>query len=144
MSLTVFERLDMRLMNVITAYLYGSIDNNIYMKILKRFRLPKKNNTKPSSMCSIKLQRFLYGLKQSEYMWYNRLSKHTLKEGYWNNSICSCIFIKKLETGFAIIVVFVDDLNFVGTLEQLTRTTKYLEKDFEMKDIEKIKFYLIL
>ena len=37
------------------------------------------------------------------------------------------IFIKKLETGFAIIAVYVDDLNIVGTLEELTRTTSYLK-----------------
>ena len=43
-------------MDVITAYLYGYIDNDIYMKIPKGFRLPKANNTKLCSMCSIKLQ----------------------------------------------------------------------------------------
>ena len=32
-SLVLPERLDMRLMNVITTYLYGSMDNDIYMKI---------------------------------------------------------------------------------------------------------------
>ena len=32
-SLTVFEGLDMRLMDVVTAYLYESIDTNIYIKI---------------------------------------------------------------------------------------------------------------
>ncbi|KAL6311157.1 hypothetical protein AAG906_025503 [Vitis piasezkii] len=53
-----------RLMDVITAYLYGSMDNDIYMKIPKGFKLPDANNTKPRSMYSIKLQRSLYGLKQ--------------------------------------------------------------------------------
>ena len=38
------------------------------------------------------------------------------------------IFIKKSETGFAIIVVYVDDLNLVGTSEELTRTINYLKK----------------
>ena len=75
-------------------------------------------------------------------MWYNRLSEYLLKEGYVNNPICPCIFIKKLETGFAIIVVYVDDLNLVGTLEELTRTTNYLKNEFEMKDLGKTKFYL--
>ncbi|KAL6315465.1 hypothetical protein AAG906_000757 [Vitis piasezkii] len=89
----------------------------------------------PHSMYSIKLQRSLYGLKQSGRMWYNRLSEYLLKEGYVNKPICSCIFIKKSETGFAIIVVYVDDLNLVGTPEELTRTTNYLKKEFEMKDL---------
>ena len=93
-------------------------------------------------MCSIKLQRSLYGLKQFKRMWYNHLSEYLLKEGYANNPICPCIFIKKLETGFAIIVVYVDDLNLIGTPEELTRTTKYLKNEFEMKDLGKTKFCL--
>ena len=46
----------MRLMNVITAYLYESIDNDIYMKIPEGFKLLEEDNTKPRSRCSIKLQ----------------------------------------------------------------------------------------
>lgn len=34
-SLVVREKLDMRLMDVVTAYLYGSLDNEIFMKIPK-------------------------------------------------------------------------------------------------------------
>ena len=50
-------------------------------------------------------------------MWYNRLSQYLLKEGYVNNSIFPCIFIKKVATGFAIIVVYVNDLNLIETPE---------------------------
>ena len=46
----------MRLMDVIIAYLYGSIDNNIYMKISRGFKSLEANNIKPCNMCSIKLQ----------------------------------------------------------------------------------------
>ncbi|WJZ87906.1 hypothetical protein VitviT2T_007251 [Vitis vinifera] len=77
-------------------------------------------------------------------MWYNRLSEYLLKEGYVNNHICRCIFIKKSKIGFAIIAVYVDDLNLVGTLEELTKTTNYLKKEFEMKDLGKTKFCLSL
>ena len=114
----------------------------MYMKIPKIFKLPGANSTKPHNMYSIKLQRSLYGLKQSRRMWYNRLSEYLLKEWYVNNPICSCIFIKKSETGFAIIIVYVDNLNLVGTHEELTRTTNYLKKEFEMKDLGKTKFCL--
>ena len=61
-------------------------------------------------------------------MWYNRLSEYSLKKWYVNNPICPWIFIKKLETRFSIIVVYVDDLNPIGVPEELTRTTKYLKK----------------
>ena len=65
----------MRLMNVFITYLYGSMDNDIYIKIPKGFKLLEANYTKSCSMYSIKLQRSLYGLKQSGRMWYNRLSE---------------------------------------------------------------------
>ena len=61
-------------------------------------------------------------------MWYNRLSEYLLKEGYVNNPICPCIFIKKLEIRFTIIAVHVDDLNLIGTPKELTRTINYLKK----------------
>ena len=139
-SLAVSEEFDMRLMDVITAYLYGSIDSDIHMKIPEGFKLPEAVSTKPRSMLSIKLQRSLYGLKQSGRMWYNGLSEYLLKEEYVNNPICPCVFIKKSETGFAIIAVYVDDLNLVGTPEELTKTAEYLKKEFEMKDLGKTKF----
>ena len=64
-SLAVSEGLDMCLMDVVIAYLYGSLDVNVYMKIPEGFTLPEVMNSKPRSMYSIKLQRSLYGLKQS-------------------------------------------------------------------------------
>ena len=40
--------------------------------------------------------------------------------------------------------MYVNDLNLVGTPEELTRITNYLKKEFEMKDFRKTKicFYL--
>ena len=58
-----------------------------------------------------------------------------------NNLICPCVFIKKSETEFAIIAVY---LNLAGTPEELTKTAEYLKKEFEMKDLGKTKFCLSL
>ena len=79
-SLIIYDGLDMCIMDVITTYLYGSIDNDIYIKIVEGFKLLKENSTKSRSMCSIKLQWSLNGLKQSRRMWYNCLNEYLLKE----------------------------------------------------------------
>ena len=42
----------------------------------------------------------------------------------------------------AIIAVYVDDLNLIGTLEELIKTTNYLNKEFEMKDLGKTRYCL--
>ncbi|BBH05089.1 Disease resistance protein CC-NBS-LRR class family [Prunus dulcis] len=141
-SLAVSEKLEMRLMDVITAYLYGELDTDIYMKVPEGFRLPEAARNKPRGMFSVKLRRSLYGLKQSGRMWYNRLSKYLLKEGYTNDPICPCVFIKKSESGFAIVAVYVDDMNLIGTSEELQRTVNYLKREFEMKDLGKTKYCL--
>ena len=141
-SLAVSEGLDMCLMDVVTTYLYGSLDANVYMKIPEGFTLFEAMNSKPWSMYSIKLQRSLYGLKQSGRMWYNRLRQYLLKERYVNNSICPCVFVKKTENGFAIIAVYVDDLNLIGTPKEIIKTTNYLRKEFEMKDLKKTRYCL--
>nr|GEV13065.1 putative reverse transcriptase domain-containing protein [Tanacetum cinerariifolium] len=46
-SLAVSKILEMRLMDVVTAYLYGSIDNDIYMKNPEGFRIPESLSSKP-------------------------------------------------------------------------------------------------
>ena len=72
-------------MDVVTTYLYRSIDTDIYMKIPKEFKMPKAISTKPKKMYSIKLQRSLYRLKQSRHMWYNRVSDYLISKGYTKN-----------------------------------------------------------
>lgn len=61
-----------------------------------------------------------------------------------NNSIWSCVFIKKSKTKFAIIATYVNDLNLIQTSEELTKTINYLKNEFEMKNLRKTKYCLSL
>ena len=70
-SMAANMNLDMQLMDVVTAYLYWSLDSHIYMKIPDGFKIPEIKENKNRNMYNIKLQRSLYGLKQSGWMWYN-------------------------------------------------------------------------
>ena len=120
--------------------IYGSLDNDIYMKLLEGYNLPSSASSKGDF--SIKLNKSLYGLKQSGRMWYNRLSEYLLKEGYMNDPIYPCIFIRRSKNNFAIIFIYVDDINIIGTPEEHPKAINCLKKEFGMKDIGKIKFCL--
>ena len=61
--LVVTKKLDIHLMDVVTTYLYGSLDSDIHIKIAEGFKMLEIYNSKPLNLYSIKLQRFLYGLK---------------------------------------------------------------------------------
>jgi len=46
------------------------------------------------------------------------------------------------EKEFAIIVVYVDDINIIGTLDELPKAIDCLKKEFEVKDLGRTKFCL--
>lgn len=106
----------MCLTDVVTAYLYGSLDHINYMKI-------------PS----------LHGSNQFGHMWYNCLGEYLLNEGYKNDYIRPSIFIKRANSGFAIIIVQVDDLNIIRTSKEILKVVVHLKTEFEIKDLRKTK-----
>ena len=91
-------------MDVVTTYLYGSLDNDIYMKILEGYKMSETDNLTSRRMEFSTLQRSLSGLRKSGCMCYHCLSEYLLKAGFENNSIRLCVFIKKSEFEFAIVV----------------------------------------
>jgi hypothetical protein len=62
-SLAVQNHLSVQLMDVVATYLYRSLDSNIYMKIPDGIPIPNPNANR--NMYCVKLQKSLYGLKQS-------------------------------------------------------------------------------
>jgi hypothetical protein len=144
-------------MDVVIAYLFGSLDWNIYMKLPGGISVLNSNANR--NMYCIKLIKSLYGLKQLGRMWYNRLKEFLLNKGCSNNDDCPCVFIRKFSTGFCIISVYVDDLNTQSTyvkkalekfnmdnghVKDIDETRNHLKKEFEMKDFGTAKFYLDL
>jgi hypothetical protein len=93
-------------------------------------------------MYCVKLNKSLYGLKQSGIMWYNRLKEFLLNKGYSNNDDCPCVFIRKSSTGFCIISMYVDDLNIIDTELDINEARGHLKTEFEMKDLGKTKLCL--
>jgi hypothetical protein len=91
-SLAVQKHLSMQLMDVVTAYLYGSLDSNIYIYEGSRRNYHTESERK-SQHVLCKLKKSLYGLKQSGRMWYNRLSEFLLKKGYTSSDDSPYVFI---------------------------------------------------
>jgi hypothetical protein len=86
-ALAVQNHLSMQLMDVVTTYLYGSLDSDIYMKVPDGISVP--NPKANHNMYYIKLQKSLYDLKQSGPMWYNRLSEFLKLKGYMTIRVSS-------------------------------------------------------
>jgi hypothetical protein len=81
--LAVQMNLSMKLMDVVTSYLYWSLDTDIYMKIPNGLKILNPDINR--NMYCVKLQKSLYGLKKSGKMWYNRISEFLIHKGYSDN-----------------------------------------------------------
>ena len=88
--------------------------------------MPKETNSKHYSIYLIKLQRSLYRLSSP------KACGTITSKNIWN-SLCWI---------FAIVIVYVEHLNFFGTSEELIRIVDYLKSKFEMKYLGKTKFWL--
>jgi hypothetical protein len=139
-SLTTKNHLSLQLMDVMTAYLYGSLDLDIYIKLPNGISILHINANR--NMYYVKLVKSLYGLKQSERMWYNQLKEFLRNKIYSNSDDCPCVFNRKSTTGFCIISVYVDDLNIIGHTKDIDEAHNYLKMEFEMKDLGRTKFCL--
>ena len=112
------------------------------MKVLEGLILTGSNISKPRNTLLIPLRRSFYGLKQFGRMWYNSMSEYLTSQGYVNNELCPCVFIKKSHFDFTMVAVYVDEMNLIETLEELVRTTVHLKLEFEMKDKGKTQYCL--
>jgi hypothetical protein len=134
------KRISLQLMDVMTTYLYGSLDYDIYIKVPDGISVSNANVG--YNMYRVKLNKSLYDLKQSERMWYNRLKEFLLNKCYSNNDDCPYVFIRKFSTEFCIISAYVDDLNIIGTKLDINEARDHLKMKFEKKDLGKTKFCL--
>ena len=71
--------LEMKLMDVVTAYLDRNLDSDIYMKVPEGIPVPNQDRAN-RNLYSVKLRKSLYGLKQSCRMWYNGLKRLSMQK----------------------------------------------------------------
>lgn len=137
LAVAVWMKMDVQQMDVKTAFLNGTLDEELYMKQPPGFEVKGKEDL----VC--KLEKSLYGLKQSPRQWNITMNEFLNKIGFKNSSADSCIYVKRVKDKMVIIALYVDDLMIGSDCNELMQKTKEaLNKRFEMKDLGKLKFCL--
>ena len=68
-----------------------------------------KVDGKENMVC--KLEKYLYGLKQSSRQWYERFDKFMLHQRYIRSKYDHCVYLRKLEdNSFIYLLLYVDDI----------------------------------
>ena len=126
-------------MDVKTAYLNAPIDCEIYMEQAEGFKVPSEYD----KGLVYKLNKSLYGLKQSGRNWNNLLHSYLLENNYEQNCVDPCVYVKRVENGIIVILVWVDDLIIAASNNMLLSEVKQMLKNrFHMKDLGRLSYCL--
>ncbi|KAJ9541604.1 hypothetical protein OSB04_028110 [Centaurea solstitialis] len=124
-------------MDVKSAFLYGTIDEEVYVCQPPGFEDPKY----PDMVC--KLRKALYGLHQAPRAWYDTLSSYLLENKFERGVIDKTLFIKRTKTDMLLVQIYVDDIIFGSTKEDMCKEFEELmHKKFKMSSMGELTFFL--
>lgn len=120
------------------AFLNGNVEEKVYMDISPGVK------TNPSNVDKVcKLRKSLYGLKQSPRAWFGRFSKSMKAFGYKQINYDHTLFINQKNGKITTLIVYVDDMVITGDdPKEINELKKYLSKEFEIKDLGQLKYFL--
>nr|GEW91752.1 putative ribonuclease H-like domain-containing protein [Tanacetum cinerariifolium] len=131
MSFTVYQ------MDVKSAFLYGTIDEEVYVMQPPGFQDPKF----PAKVYKVK--KAMCGLHQAPRAWYGTLSKYLLKNDFHSGTIDQTLFIRKQREDFILVQVYVDDIIFGSSNPQLCREFEaFMHDKFQMSAMGELNFFL--
>ena len=123
-------------MDVVTAFLNGTLSEEIYMQQPDGYVVPGKEHL----VC--RLKKSLYGLKQSPRCWNTAFREHLEQIGFKQNPADPCVFTR-CENTMTIVAVYVDDLIVIAkTTEEMQSLKQNLTTRFKMKDMGKLHYCL--
>ncbi|KAK8710039.1 hypothetical protein V6N13_145383 [Hibiscus sabdariffa] len=125
-------------LDVKNAFLNGNVDEEVYMTIPPGLQVVGGSN----KVC--KLNRSLYGLKQSPRAWFEKFTTVILQHGFSQSLTDHTLFFKMDENGQrTILLVYVDDIILTGDdTKEIVHIKGVLRQMFETKDLGQLRYFL--
>lgn len=125
LAITAFNKMFLKQFDVKTAFLYGDLEEEIYINQPPGFA-DNSNNV-------LKLKKGLYGLKQAPRQWNEKVKSFFNKHNFTQTKADNCVYVKNSDH-LTICVIYVDDGLISSTSEQeLLDISNALQQTFEMK-----------
>jgi hypothetical protein len=124
-------------MDVKSAFINGFINEEVYVAQPPGFI----DFEKPNHV--YKLKKALYGLKQAPKAWYDRLKTFLVDHKYTMGLVDNTLFTKKKDSHIIIVQIYVDDIIFRSTCQELcVDFSKIMHDEFEMNMMGELNFFL--
>lgn len=122
-------------MDVTGAFLYGNIDETVYLE------LPEGAFSGNSKY--VKLNKSLYGLKKSPKYWNDKFNSVIMKQNFNRSHNDSCLYTKCNGVSKTYVLLYVDDLLFFGNDKtEICDLKLTLNREFKMKDLGLVSNFL--
>lgn len=129
------ENLEVQQMDVKSAFLHGTIEEDIYMKIPEGFVV------KDGLVC--KLNKALYGLKQAPYRWNYRFNEFAERHQLKRSQHDPCLYVKTTESSVIYLLLYVDDIIIASNrIDEIKFLKQKLSQNFEMHDMGDLRQFL--
>ena len=125
---------DTKLIDVEQAFLYGDLENEIYMEIPEGMKAP-------SNSC-LQLKRSIYGLVQASRTFWQTFTKHLKSKGFKISRADSCLFIRQTKQGICIFILYVDDALLFGKSEAIDLAINDIKEFFSISTNGTLQDYL--
>ena len=124
-------------MDVKIAFLNGFLKEDVYVAQPKGFI----DSNFPYHVLYVK--KALYGLKQALRAWYDRLTQYLVSYGFTRGKADQTLFIKKEYDQLIVVQVYVNDIVFRSTKDELAHSfSKLMQGKFEISMIGELTHFL--
>ena len=123
LGMVAAENLHLEQLDVKTTFLFGDLEEDIYMIQPEGFILQGQENL----FC--KLRKSLYGLKQAPRQWFKKFDSFMHRIGFERCEADHCCYVKFFDNSYNILLLYVDDMLIVGSsIEEINDLKKQLSK----------------
>jgi hypothetical protein len=135
---------DIHQMDVVTAFLHPTIDEEVYMEVPEGY---DKEYPRDEWVC--KLNKAIYGLKQASHTWYKDIDGFLLSLGFTRSNYDSNLYM--MANSGVILLLYVDDILLFSTLNTsagspppmtIADIKANLAAKYKMKDLGEAKTFL--
>ena len=123
------------IVDVETAFLYGDLEETIFMKVPDGYEIVNKDKKIDSSKQCMRLIKTIYGLTQAARQFFKKISAVLTEKLNMKKCLADqCLFGRKTSKGSVLIAIYIDDTLCVGKQAAIDELKSDLAKHFSTKE----------